>query len=496
MSGPRHEPEPVQAQLGLWDAISVILGIVIGSGIFATPWLVFANTPNPAVGLLVWVVGGVLVVVGALCYAELATTYPRLGGDYVYLTRAFGPGVGFLFGWSQLSVILPASIGLMAFVFADYAGGLFPQYEVPVFGYAAGAVIVLTLLNLLGVVFGKTVQNLLTIVKVAGLVGVLVAGFWYSKPEAWSAVGESFQAIADRTREQRWPALEMSWGSLALILVLYTYGGWNDAAFVAAEVRNRKRNIPRALLIGVGLITLIYVLVNLAYLVCLGFDEAKRPGRIAARLMEQTGWEYGSRAISALVMVSALGALNGLIYTGSRVYSSLGADHRIFALLGRWSRWFKTPAWALLLQALISIGMILALGTPEGQHTINDALTALNLRPGATSWTPEDAFDMLVSCTAPVFWFFFLLTGFSLIRLREMDAGIERPFSVPLYPFLPLIFCNMCLYMLWAAIDYRKWFTLPAILLVLLGVPLYFLSGRKTPALAREGRPWDAPPAE
>jgi amino acid transporter len=288
----------------------------------------------------------------------------------------------------------------------------------------------------------------------------------------------------------------MSWGSLALILVLYTYGGWNDAAFVAAEVRDRKRNIPRALLFGVGLITLIYVLVNLAYLVCLGFDEAKQPGRIAARLMDQTGWEYGAQAISALVMVSALGALNGLIYTGSRVYSSLGADHRVFALLGRWSRLFRTPVWALLAQALISIGMILALGTPEGQQSINDALTRVGLNPETQDWKPYDAFDMLVSCTAPVFWLFFLLTGFSLLRLREKDAGTPRPFSVPLYPFLPLIFCNMCLYMLWAALDYRKWFTLPAVLLVLLGVPLYFLSGRKTPAFAREARSWGAAASE
>src|SRR5438132_5380290 len=181
-----NDPQPVQAQLGLWDAVSIIIGIVIGAGIYETPPLIFKNVSGPWEGVGVWALGGLLSLVGALCYAELASTYPRSGGDYVYLTRAFGPWMGFLFGWAQLVVIRTGNIAMMAYVFADYAIRLwdfgagnprwFTETEVA-FLYAATAVTVLALLNILGVVFGKGTQNVLTAAKVLGLGGILVAGF-------------------------------------------------------------------------------------------------------------------------------------------------------------------------------------------------------------------------------------------------------------------------------------------------------------------------------
>ena len=224
--------------LGLWDAISIIVGIVIGASLFKIPWLIFANTSDPWTGLGVWAVGGVLALVGALCYAELATTYPRSGGDYVYLTYAYGPWCGFLFGWAQLAVVLTASIGAMAYVFADFAKNLAPLTFATDLGlsseliYASLAVVVLSVLNIAGVQLGKAAQNILTIAKVVGVIAIVVAGFGWAE----SSPGE-------------WQAAEtgVGWQALAIILVLYAYGGWNDAAFVAAEVRDPKRNIPRAL---------------------------------------------------------------------------------------------------------------------------------------------------------------------------------------------------------------------------------------------------------
>src|SRR5262249_11265521 len=216
--------EQGEQKLGLWDCISIIVGIVIGTTIFELPWLIFANTPNPWVGLLVWVFGGILALVGGLCYAELATTYPRTGGDYAYLTDAFGRWVGFLFGWAQLSLILPASIGVMAYVFASSATSLKPFQAFwdtglnSEFMYALVAVGVLTLMNIIGVTFGKIVQNILTLAKVVGLLAILGAGFLWAKPE-----------MTDWTLPQTMAGWE--WGSLAIILVLYAYGGWNDAAF-------------------------------------------------------------------------------------------------------------------------------------------------------------------------------------------------------------------------------------------------------------------------
>jgi basic amino acid/polyamine antiporter, APA family len=453
--------------LGLWDAISIIVGIVIGTTIFKIPWLIFANASDPLMGLLVWVAGGALALVGALCYAELATTYPRSGGDYAYLTQAFGRWTGFLFGWAQLVVILTASIGTMAYVFGDFATSLKNLREEVDIGvsselmYAFLAVIVLSLLNIVGVTLGKYAQNLLTLAKIIGLMAILVAGFGWpeSNPIDWRF-------------EERAP---LGWGTLAMILVLYAYGGWNDAAFVAAEVRDQKRNIPRALIFGVGLITVIYLLVNMAYITGLGFETARQFGRLPEMLLKKPFGDFGGKAMSILVMISALGAVNGLIFTGSRVYATMGNDHWLFGWLGHWKPGRGAPILALLAQALITLGMLFTFGTKEGHDAIDQILGHIGLQPEG-QWNPDSAFETLVSHTAPVFWIFFLMTGLSLFILREKNPTLPRPFSVPFYPVLPIIFCNMCVYMLYQSTIYVGWRALIAVGLILLGLPLYWLS--------------------
>jgi amino acid transporter len=449
------------ASLGLWDVVSIIVGIVVGTGIYETPPLVFQQVAGPVQALAVWAVCGLLALVGALCYAELATAYPRSGGDYVYLGRAFGPWVGFLFGWAQLAVILTGSIGMMAYVFADYAVELGAVTRDLSYLAALAAVAGLTLLNLLGVVFGKGTQNILTAAKVLGLGGILIAGFF------WPA---SATTASPRGAE--------GGGSLAfgLVLVFLTYGGWNDAAFVAAEMRDGRRNIPRALLLGTGLVTLIYVLVNAAYLWSLGFDGARHSKAIAAAVLEQPLGLRGKQAMSLLVMVSALGAVNGLIFAGARVYASLGADHPLFAWLGRRSGKRRTPAGAMLVQAVISLTMIAIVGTEFGREAVNRLLGWLTIEP--LTWEGHGGFETLLKCTAPVFWVFFLLTGLSVFILRERDGVASRPFQVPFYPYLPLVFCATCGYMLHSSIGYAGKFGLVGGGLLLVGLPLYEISRR------------------
>jgi amino acid transporter len=471
-----------QGTLGLFSVISIIVGIVIGATIFQVPGLIFGSTPDPWTGLLVWAFGGVLAVVGAFCYAELATTYPRAGGDYVYLTRAFGPWCGFLFGWTQLTVILPASIGAMAYVFAQAATEIYPLEDytglglTSQFSYAFLTVAVLSLLNIVGVTLGKFVQNILAIAKIVGLLAIVVAGFGWaeSSPVDWPTPSRD----------------TFGWGALAIILVLYAYGGWNDAAFVAAEVRDPRRNIPLALLLGVGLITVVYLLVNAAYVAGLGFDgvRAQHDQLVPTRLLDKAFGEYGGKAMAVIVMASALGAANGLIFAGSRVYATLGNDHPLFTWLGHWRPGYGAPILALIAQALITLGMIFVFGTLEGQRVVNEAIGYVNEGLEAIglagrvqiesnmNWSADSAFRALVTYTAPVFWVFFLATGFSVFALRTRDATRERPFPVPLYPITPFIFCNMCLYMLYQSTVYIGWGVLFAVVLVLLGVPLYFLS--------------------
>jgi amino acid transporter len=469
----KESPDRPPATLGLWDVVSIIVGIVIGTGIYKTPPDVFNFVRGPAQALAVWGGCGLLAFIGALCYAELATAYPRTGGDYVYLGRAFGPWLGFLFGWAQLAVLLTGSIGMMAYVFADYAVALGP---VDLFGlhirvaaeygvYAAlGAVAGLTILNLLGLAFGKWTQNLLTLAKVVGLGGILVAGFGWPHPSTPSPAVPSGNTML----------------GLAMVLVLYTYGGWNDAAFVAAEMRDGQRNIPRALLLGTGLVTVVYVLVNAAYLWSLGFEGARQSKAIARDVLAGPLGAHGGQAMCVLVMISALGAANGLILAGARVYASLGADHKLFAWLGRrWGR-RRTPAGAMLAQAVISLAMIATVGIPWCRARLTSFLQRLGV--GELQWEGSGGFDTLLKWTAPTFWLLFLLTGVSFFVLRQRDGVASRPFRVPLYPFLPLIFCGTCAYMLYSAINYAGAFSLVGAGLLLIGLPLYALSRHLGPA--------------
>jgi amino acid transporter len=560
-----NQPNETQAKLGLWDAVSIILGIIIGVGIYETPGGIFRMMNDPMMAFGIWALCGVLALIGALCYAELATAYPRSGGDYVYLTRAYGPLVGYLFGWTQLAVIQTGSIGLMAYVFADYGNRVLKIEGLEGYAsvaYASAAIIVMTLLNMLGVVLGKTAQNLLTFAKVVGLIGIMVAGFVYAPKEQHVFEGtivsvkdkdivfkseggkektfsigpqtklvidgndvlkdddgkketrvvladfepKSLEAILKRVRKkddphagdttvrivtdvkdpksivkvrtakpQQAPPFEVI--AFAMVLVFLTYGGWNDAAFVAAEVRNPDKNIPRALIIGTAGVMIIYLLVNAAYFMGLGgLMGTQEAGEIAADVLKLLPWEHGDLAMSILVMVSALGAVNGLIYTSSRIYSTLGSDYSLFAALGQFNKSFGTPVWSLLLQMLITLAMVGAVGTKEGQDMLNEMLAYFGQEP--VSWAGQGGFYSLLRCTAPVFWIFFLLTGMSLFILRRYDPNVPRPFRVPLFPILPLIFCATCGYMIYSGIGYAGGLALVGATLVLAGVPFFVFSRR------------------
>lgn len=459
-----EEASQERAILTPWDGVSVIVGIVVGVSLFRAPGPIFASVDAAWQGMAVWGLGGALSLVGALCYAELASTYPRSGGDYVYLTRAYGPAVGFLFGWAQLVAILTGSIGAMAYVFADYAQVIWPEVSGVVL--AAAVVVALTLPNLLGVDIGRRVQNLLTLVKIVGLASILVAAFFAPAPDASAVIGENMGGLG-----------------FAFILVLYAYGGWNDAAFVAAEVRDPGRNIPRVLIWGTASIVVVYLLVNAAYLAALGFAGLRASQAPAAAVLGAAAGSWGERGMGVLVMLSALGAIQGLLFTGSRIYSSLGRDHPLFATLARWHPRFGTPSRALLMQSAVTLAWIVGVGTEAGRGAIDVVLGAIAIP--ALPWERfGGGFDTLVAGTAPVFWLFFLGTGIALLLLRRRDPDIVRPFQVPFFPWTPLIFCASCLYMLYASLDYARGLAAVGLVPLLLGAPLYLLSrwraGRKS----------------
>ena len=401
--------------LSLTDAIALIVGVVIGIGIFKTPSMIAANTGREDVFFLAWVAGGIISLAGALCYAELASAYPHTGGDYHYLTRAFGRKVGFLFVWSRMTVIQPGSIAMLAFVFGDYFSQILPFGYYAVSFYAGLAIVVLTAMNLLGTQKGKWTQNLLTAVKIIGLFSVVLVGV-IASPGSSSVT--PFEARP-----------EASFG-LAMVFVLLTFGGWNEAAYMSAELHDVRRNMVRAFLWGLGIITAVYLLINLAYLRGLGLGEMGRSEVVAADFMRRVLGEGGVTFISLLIIVSALGAINASIFFGARTNYTLGRDFSVFRFLGQWRGDSNTPVNALLFQGAISLILVL-FGT-----------------------LARKGFVAMVEYTAPVFWCFFLLAGISLLVLRAKEPGVSRPFRVPFYPFTPLFFCLSCAFMLQASVAY------------------------------------------
>ena len=454
-----------RAPLSLWDGVSVVVGIVVGVSLFKVPATVFGNVDGPLAGLGVWALGGALSLVGALCYAELAAAWPRSGGDYVYLSRAYGPWLGFLFGWAQLVAILTGSIGAMAYVFADYAAGLFHGGDTT--AIAAGAVVAVTGWNLLGVTWGRRVQNTLTLAKIVGLAGVVVVGLL---------------ALAHTGADAPVATTAAHGGDVgfALVLVLYAYGGWSNAAFVASEVRDPQRNVPRVLVGGCAAIAAVYLVVNAAYLAALGFEGLRHAPTPAADVLSAGLGVTAGHVMSVLVMVSALGAIQGMVFTGARVYASTGRDHAAFAALARWSARSGVPARALCAQAAVSLLWIGAVGTQPGRAALDAVLGALDL-PGMPWERFGGGFDTLVASTAPVFWLFMVATGASLMALRRREPAAPRPFRVPAYPWTPLVFCASSLFMLEASLRYAGGLALAGLVPLALGVPLYLATRSRSP---------------
>ena len=429
--------------LSVSDGIVLISGMVIGAGIFKAPSIVAANTSSNAEFLFAWILGGVVSVCGALVYAELAARYPETGGEYAYLTRGFGRGAAFVFAWSRMTVIQTGAIAAVAFVFGDYASEILRLGDNSSAIYAALGVVALTLLNFAGTVESKTLQKIMQVLLFAGLLFIAAGGLLMAGAPARPAA----------------PASGGSFG-LAMIFVLLTYGGWNEAAYLAGEVRDPRRNMRRILVGGILAVTVLYLLVNLGYLAALGLGGMRQSKAVAADVMRVVTGEKGALLLALIVCLAALTTVNAAIFTGARTNYALGRDFALFARLGSWREAGSTPGNALLLQGVIALALVLI-----------------------ASFTP-DGFSAIVAYTAPVFWTFFLLTGLTLFIFRK--GGGTPAFRVPLYPVVPLAFCGMCAYMLYSSVNYVRFaveFGVPVLaglVIMLAGIPLYFLAKRKT----------------
>jgi len=432
--------------LSVTDGIFLTIGMVVGVGIFKLPSMIAGNTSSATEFLLAWVLGGAVSLCGALVYAELAARHPDTGGEYTFLSRGLGNGAAFVFAWSRMTVIQTGAIVAVAFAFGDYASEILRLGEKSSAVWAAIGVVALTALNLAGTVQSKTLQKVMEIVLLSALVllalGALVAG-GTPKPAPAGAAGAGF--------------------GLAMIFVLFTYGGWNEAAYLAGEVRDARRNMLKILVIGILAVTALYLLVNIGYLLALGLGGMRESKAVAADLMRAIAGDKAVVLLALVVCVSALTTMNAAVFTGARTNWALGRDFGLFGFLGNWRDKGSTPANALLLQGAVMLVLV-----------------------AAGSMTP-DGFSAMVAYTAPVFWTFFLLTGITLFVFRA--RGGEPPaVKVPLHPVVTLVFCAMCAYMLYSSIDYIRNphfgpkfgnMVLAGLLVMAAGIPLYFFARKK-----------------
>jgi len=400
--------------LGLADAVAMIVGIVVGAGIFRAPSLVASNSASEGAVLLAWAAGGVIALAGALCYAELASAYPSAGGEYHFLRRAYGGRLAFFLAWGRLAVIQTGSIALLAFVFGDYAMRVQSLGPYSAAKYAALVVVALTAINVAGVRQGAVTQKWLTVLEVAGIALVVAVGLSLpvAEPSSAGAAHSSTTAVG-----------------LVMVFVLLTYGGWNEAAYLSAELKG-ERTIVRALLTSIAVITALYLLVNVAYLRALGLTGMAQSEAVAADVVGRALGEGAARGLSLLVALSALTSANATIFTGARTNYALGRDVRVLSALARWNPGTGTPRTALLIQAAVSLALV-------GFGTL-----------------ARKGFETMVEYTAPVFWLFVFLVAVALFVLRRRDPTTPRPFRVPLYPVTPALFAAAAAYLCYSSLAY------------------------------------------
>lgn len=411
--------------LRLLEAVVLIVGLVIGSGIFKAPSAVAGMTGDNSYMFIAWGLGGVVSLIGALCYAELATAFPHAGGDYHFIERAYGKSVAFLFGWARISVITTGSIALLAFVFGDYMERLFSlnigNLRCGSFIYAMAIVVILSWLNIRNVKTGMRTQALFTAIQILCLLFIIGSALFLTLTGKGNPPSSPSSTSAS--------SINLPGFGLAMVFVLLTFGGWNEAAYISAELENSRKNMVRALILSITVITVLYLLVTWSYWTSLGLPGMVSSKTIAADTMQLVWGDAAEKIISLMIAISSLTSINATIIVGARSSYAMGQDWKPLNRLGVWNTERNTPVNALIVQCIASIVLVI-LGTLIG-----------------------GGFNSMVEFTAPVFWLFFLLIGIALFILRKQSHA-DNAFRVPLYPVLPVIFCLTCAYMLWSSLSY------------------------------------------
>ena len=429
------------------EATTIVVGGIIGSGIFIAPSIIAAEAGAPGLSLVVWMLAAGLALCGALCYAELGAAIPETGGTYAFLRRAFGtPFLAFLFGWTFFFVDGPGAVAAVATAFATYSGYFLGQL-IP-FGVGAqravavGCIVLLTTVNYVGVRAGGRVQNVFTALKVAALVGIVMvalvggtgsASHFVPLLPAGRPAGETLAAVGT-----------------AMVPALFAFGGWSYSTYVAGEVRDPRRTLPLSIFAGMAIVIAVYLAVNLAYMYVLPFPQFTRSAAVATEMMQEVAGNRGAALVAAAVMISTFGALNAVILVYARIAFAMAQDGLFFRALQRVHPRYRTPANAIVAQAAIACAFALSGGYEE-----------------------------ILSYFSFVEYLFFSLGVATIIILRRKEPDLERPYRVLLYPLPPILFLTVSAWYLGNLLVQRPGGSMVGVVLMLTGVPFY-LAWRRT----------------
>ncbi len=469
-----EQDKSFKRSLGLLDGTMIVAGSMIGSGIFIVSADITRNVGSAGWLIAVWIITGFMTLTAALSYGELSAMFPKAGGQYVYLKEAYNPLIGFLYGWSFFAVIQTGTIAAVGVAFSKFAGYFFPSLEMtennvimnlgwlkvyPAQIVSIVLIIFLTWVNTRGVKEGKLIQTTFTVVKLLSLFGLIVFGFLLAaKPDIWSANWTDAWSMKKITAPGNiTPVLGVAaLGAIAASMVgsIFSSDAWNNVTFIAGEIKNPQRNIGLSLFWGTFIVTLIYVAANLMYISVLPLnDVAFAPSdRVAVSAANAIFGNIGTYVIAVMIMISTFGCNNGLILAGARVYYSMAHDGLFFKKAGQLNK-NAVPEWALWTQCLVA------------------SILCLSGRYG-------DLLDM-VSFVVVIFY---ALTIYGIFILRKKRPNAERPYKAVGYPMLPIIYILMGLSFCILLIIYKPQFTWPGLIIVLIGIPIYFvaLARRKT----------------
>ena len=426
-------------RLGLLSSIGIVIGITIGGGIFRTPAGIATRVPEPMLMLSVWVVGGLIVLCGALAFAELAASMPETGGMYVYLREGWGRPYAFTYGWAQAVLIRAAALGGISSVFGEYFlrvfgfdPGVHPQWADYL---AAGAIAFAAAVNILGVQLGALFVGISTVTKFGALAALVLLSFMLG-----GGSGATFANYAS-TGATVDPALY----GLALISVLWAYDGFADLSFASGEVKDPQRNLPRAIIIGTLAIIAIYLGANLAYLYVTSIEKVQSSRLVAADTMSAIFGQVGASFISVVVMISTFGSLMGSMLASPRIFFAMADDGLFFKPMAAVHPRFKTPYIAILFACVLGIAMVMT-----------------------------QTFEQLTDTFVLAMWPFYGLSVAALYRLRKSQPHLQRPYKVIGYPVVPAVFVAAAAYLVVNALLAEPRWTSITFGVVLLGIPVYY----------------------